>query len=155
MLVVVTASLGRPPTMNDRAAESEAGPSIAPANAAAGPSRLTPEREDQADANKPAVDDEIDELEDDDDPAAQAQELLAMISALLPPGEEDSKDDIGQSEDELDPDTYKMEDSPAPSITDDKTPKPNETPAEKKEKKRRNRLVLSVQYDSFERDDLD
>lgn len=117
-------------------------------NAAAGPSRSSPERETDSDLQA-VFDEEIDELDDDDDPASQAQELLAMISALLPPGDEDNKDDAGQSEDELDPEHYKMEDSPAPSISDDKPRKENETPAEKKEKKRRNRLVLLVQRVRF------
>lgn len=130
--------------MDDKTEESavgELGLSTPQANAVAGPSRITPEV-DTGPVQRAAIDEEIDELDDEDDPAAQAQELLAMISALLPPGEDDNKDDGGQSEDELDPDSYKMEDSPAPSITDDRPRKENETPAEKKEKKRRNRMVL-------------
>ena len=132
--------------MNDTT-NNVAGSSSGSKQAMPGPS--SPARQDKDDQTTRSIaNEEIDELEDpdDDDPAAQAQELLSMISALLPPGEMDNKDDGMNSEDELDGDNFKMEDSPAPSASgtnDDKGGKDKETPAEKKEKKRRNRLVLS------------
>jgi hypothetical protein len=132
--------------MNDTT-NNVAGPSSGSKQATPGPSSPTRQEKDDH-TTRSIVNEEIDELEDpdDDDPAAQAQELLSMISALLPPGEMDNKDDGMNSEDELDGDNFKMEDSPAPSASgtnDDKGGKDKETPAEKKEKKRRNRLVLS------------
>lgn len=134
---LVLASLGRPGTLDQKNQEETVPAQFAHPIASASTVSGKSSQEKIASAGE-----DIDELEDDNDPASQAQELLAMISALLPAGE-DYQDDGAQSEDELENDIDENAESPAPaSLPDGKVKKEKDTPAEKKEKKRRNRMVL-------------